>query len=472
MTLETDLGPAYEEALNYLYSFINFEQRPHDRYMASKLDAARPLRLMQLVGNPHQQFRAIHIAGTKGKGSVAAMCASSLQAAGLRVGLYTSPHLQEFRERIRILTPEDPVGWIPVPDLIAILDDLKPIVAEMPGITWFEILTAVAFLHFARQQVDVAVVEVGLGGRLDATNVLTPMVSVITSLSLDHTKLLGNTLTEIAYEKGGIIKRGVPVVIAPQADEARQKLVRLAVERQSALVQVGTDWQFSGADTTDGQTLTITRTAAPAFIQAQTRFVLPLLGDHQLQNATVALAALALVQPYFPSLTQTAVQQGLAHVVWNGRLQIVHKADDTATVLVDCAHNPHSAHTLVRALTDHFSYERLFLIFGAPADKDVVNTMAPLLPLAQRTIMTVSSHPRAAAPAALAEMAASLGYAAQVETAVDVQAALRAAWAQAQPGDLICVAGSIVVVGDFLNQWHNLGAQLLSPIDKVAPLTD
>ena len=197
------IDAAYESALDYLYGLINFEMRRHDRYMANKLDATRPQRLMAFLGDPQAAFPSIHIAGTKGKGSVAAMCAASLRAAGYKVGLYTSPHVQEFRERIRILTPEDEDGRIPQADFVALMAEMKTAVAAIEEITWFEVVTAVAFLHFARQGVDVAVVEVGLGGRLDATNVLNPLVSVITSLSYDHVDLLGDTLTQIAAEKGG-----------------------------------------------------------------------------------------------------------------------------------------------------------------------------------------------------------------------------------------------------------------------------
>ncbi|HFQ94467.1 MAG TPA: hypothetical protein ENK32_10685, partial [Anaerolineae bacterium] len=176
---------AFVEALDYLYSFINFEKKRQDRYMAAKMDASRPQRFLDALGAPYRQFPSIHIAGTKGKGSAAAMSAYVLRAAGYRVGLYTSPHLQDFRERIRILTPDDADGRIPPAAFIHHINQIKTVVPDFPNVTWFEVLTAVAFLHFAQQKVDVAVVEVGLGGRLDATNVLTPLVSVITSLSID-----------------------------------------------------------------------------------------------------------------------------------------------------------------------------------------------------------------------------------------------------------------------------------------------
>jgi dihydrofolate synthase/folylpolyglutamate synthase len=455
---------AYDEALDYLYSFINFEAKKQDRYMASKLDHTRPLRLLEALGTPYTQYPSIHIAGTKGKGSTAAICAYSLRAAGYTVGLYTSPHLQDFRERIRILTPDDSDGRISKPQFVRQINKIRALEAQFADITWFEILTAIAFLHFAAVGVDIAVVEVGLGGRLDATNVLTPLVSVITRLSLDHTALLGNTLTQIAYEKGGIIKPGIPVITANQEPEALTKLQTIAQERGCPLTIVGEDWLFEGTavpQRPNQQQLTIRHSLAPDLIPNGSQFELPLGGEHQLENGTIALVALQHVQPHFPQLTLPRLQAGLAAVRWPGRLDIIHPGDDrTPTLLVDCAHNPDSAHKLRDALKHNFTYNRLWLIFGAPADKDVPKMLADLLPLAHHATMTTASHPRSATPAELAEIGAELGF---VVTAVpDMAAALSSNWHQAQPGDLICVTGSIVVVGDLLNQWESLQSQLLN----------
>lgn len=471
MTLQsTRAGAAFEAALDYLYSFIDFERKPQDRYMASKMDVSRPARFLEHFGAPQNQFPAIHIAGTKGKGSVAALCAFCLRAAGYRVGLYTSPHLVEFRERIRVLTPEDADGRIPPAAFVSLIEQMKPVIdAHFTEITWFEILTAAAFMHFAHAGVDVAVVEVGLGGRLDATNVLTPLVSVITSLSLDHTKLLGNTLAQIAYEKGGIIKPGVPVVIAPQAEEARQKLAQIAAARQAPLTEVGESWRFApgNQDTLHGrQELRLTAVPANAFLTAPVTFDLSLSGDHQLENAAVALAALNVAQPALSRLDETAVRAGLAGVQWPGRLQIVHPGGpDSPILLVDCAHNPHSAAKLRHALAHDYDYNRLWLILGAPEDKDVRGMMQELLPLAAGLIVTTASHPRSMTPAALQQMAAEMGVTAVA--AGDMPAAIAHAWALAQPGDLICVTGSIIVVGDLLNQWESLQSRYMTNGQKT-----
>lgn len=463
---------AYEEALDYLYSFINFEAKKQDRYMASKLDHSRPRRLLEALDRPHTRYPSLHITGTKGKGSTAAMCAYTLRAAGYTVGLYTSPHLQDFRERIRILTPDDGDGRIPKPDFVQQINKIRALGEPFADITWFEILTAIAFLHFAAVGVDVAVVEVGLGGRLDATNVITPLVSVITRLSLDHTELLGNTLTQIAYEKGGIIKPGIPAITAHQEPDAQARLVEIAQERGCQLTTVGLDWLYEGGDLhrPSQQQLIIQQNPAPDLIPPGTRFALPLGGDHQLENATLALAALQHVHAHFPRLTLPVLQAGLASVKWPGRLDIIHPGSDrTPMLLVDCAHNPDAIHKLREALRHNFTYNQLWLIFGAPADKDVPHMLADLLPLADHTTFTTASHPRSATPEELAALGAELGFA--VTAVPDMHTALTTTWQQAQPGDLICVTGSIVVVGDLLNQWESLQSQLLNDPVSNEPLT-
>lgn len=450
----------YGDALNYLYGLINFERQRLDRYSSSKLDPDRAQRLADFVGSPQNRYPAVHIAGTKGKGSVAAMTAACLRAAGLRVGLYTSPHLQEFRERIRVLTPDDADGRISEADFVALVDEMKTAVPHIPGATWFEVVTVIGLQHFARQEVDIAVIETGLGGRLDATRVVKPLVTVITRLSLDHTELLGNTLTEIAYEKAGIMKSGVPLVMAPQEPEAAARLQELAGERGVPLTAVSAQWQVSGERSQSGQILVVKQTPDASFIPASSRLALALDGDHQLENAAVTLATLTHLRGYYPALTETVVRQGLAEVEWNGRLQTVHQAAGDPTFLIDCAHNPDSIARLVHALRHNFSYQRLILLFGAPADKDVQAMLAQLVPLAHVTITAAADHPRAAMPTELADIVRALGGA--VTVAATLPDALMTAWTAAQPGDLICATGSIIFVGDLLNQWDSLKSHLLA----------
>ena len=236
------------EAIDYLYSYVNWEVERHVRYSPEVMTLERPRKVLSALGDPHRQYPVIHITGTKGKGSVGAMSAAALQAAGLRVGLYSSPHLQDFRERFRINN-----RLIGEEDFIALVNQLRPVIEPIPDITWFEVTTALAFLFFAQQKVDAAVIEVGLGGRLDATNVVVPVVSVITSLSYDHTYLLGDSLASIAREKGGIIKPGVPAVSAPQPPEALEVLAEIAADVGAPLTLVGRDWLYTpGTSTHDG----------------------------------------------------------------------------------------------------------------------------------------------------------------------------------------------------------------------------
>ncbi|MDX1687126.1 MAG: folylpolyglutamate synthase/dihydrofolate synthase family protein [Candidatus Promineifilaceae bacterium] len=455
---DSDL-PAFQDALDYLYNFVNYEQKMTDRYAPEKMDPSRPGRLLAQLGNPHADFPSIHIAGTKGKGSVAAMCAACLRSAGLSVGLYTSPHLREIRERIRVLTPEDADGRIPHADFAALVERLKEAASQEGRLTWFELVTAVAFMHFAEQEVDAAVVEVGLGGRLDATNVLTPLVSVITSLSLDHTGLLGDTVAAIAAEKGGIIKPGVPVVSASQEEEAMETLEEIALELRAPLVAVGREWQYEGRALNGTQEVTVTATPAGAPFPAPSTFRLALTGDHQRENAVVALAALHEVHGAFPTLDADAMRQGLATVQWPGRLQILHRGPDTPMILLDGAHNADSAAKLAHSLSELYEYDRLWLVLGVTAEKNIPGILEPLLPLANGVFATQANHPRASAPAVLRRHARSLGY--QVHVRRDVDAAVTAAWEAAGPSDLICVTGSLFVVGDLLNSWDSLKSVLL-----------
>lgn len=448
---------AYEEALDYLYSFINLERKTLERYHASKMDPKRPRNLLAAIGDPQEQYASMHIAGTKGKGSVAAMSAAVLQASGLRVGLYTSPHLRDFRERIRVLTPDDEDGMISKDDFVTTLNELREIIPMFPNITWFEVVTAVGFSYFAAQQVDVAVIEVGLGGRLDATNVLMPLVSVITSLSLDHTNLLGDTLGEVAGEKGGIIKPGVPVVIAPQLPEAFDRLCEIADEQESPVEIVGQDWQYAGSS----HHLLVTRSAHEEYVPSGSPFELALSGVHQLENGMLSIAALRFIQERFPQVTLETISQGLATVHWEGRLQIVLDEPELPLLLIDAAHNPHSASKLKMALENDYNYDRLWFIFGAPMDKAIPEMMQLLFPLAHQVIVSAADHPRAAAPELLAAQANELGFA--VQTVDSPEEALLLAFEQADADDMICATGSIIFIGDLLNHWDSLQSDILLP---------
>lgn len=455
----------YDAALDFLYQFVNYERKMTEVYAPEKMDPSRPARLLYALGEPHRQFPSIHIAGTKGKGSVAAMCATALRAAGLRVGLYTSPHLVDLRERIRILTPQDAQGNIGQEAFVRLVDELRPVTMRMSGLTWFELMTAMAFMHFARHEVDIAVVEVGLGGRLDATNVLTPLVSVITSLSLDHTGLLGNTLAEIAAEKSGIIKDGVPVICARQAAEATHVIRRIAADHDAPLSIAGEALPYEGnlMFTNDSvcarQTVTVTGAPRSSLITPPHTFEMALNGAYQQGNAVIALATLDVVGRDFPGLTLGAMERGLADVQWPGRLQILHQGGDAPTLLIDGAHNADSAEKLAIYLRDCCRYEKLWLILGVTADKNVPGILRPLLPLAAGTTVTRADNPRATGPIVLQETARELGHLVQIEP--DIATALNTTWSAASPADLICVCGSLYIAGDLLNYWESLKSRLL-----------
>ncbi|HML20059.1 MAG TPA: folylpolyglutamate synthase/dihydrofolate synthase family protein [Aggregatilinea sp.] len=426
----------FAEALEYLYSFINWEVERHVRYAPEVMTLDRPRRVMEAFGNPHEQYPILHITGTKGKGSVGAMAASALQASGLKAGLYSSPHLQDFRERFRInnmLIPED--------EFTLLVNDMKPVLDTIPDITWFEVTTALAFLYFAREKVDAAVIEVGLGGRLDATNIVTPVASVITSISYDHMHLLGNSLASIAREKGGIIKPGVPVVSAPQAQEALDVLAEIAEERHAPFVLVGRDWLFDAGDLSPYcEPFRAGRAGEPLH-----GYATALPGEHQALNATVALAALDVMKQAGVDVTEAGIQAGLAGVDWPGRLEIV---EQKPLLVLDAAHNGESAQRLAAALTGTFSERPIAFVFGASADKDVSGMFEHLLPVADFLIVSQAVHPRALDPNEIKNIALAKGFTHPIEIIPDTRIALDRAAELVGPGGLICTTGSLFIIGE------------------------
>jgi dihydrofolate synthase/folylpolyglutamate synthase len=379
----------YHDVLRYLYGLVDYEKRRIERYTAREFKIERVMTLLERLGDPHRTYPTLHIAGTKGKGSVSAMMAQIAESAGLRTGLYVSPHLHTYRERMQI--DGVPISRTAMADLV---EALQPTVEAIAGLTTFEVTTAIAFQYFKEQQVDLAVMEVGLGGRLDATNVITPEVSIITSLSLDHTYLLGDTLAEIAYEKAGIIKPGVPVVTAPQDEEALAVLKQIAAERDAPLTVVGQDltWQPVSRTLTGQQMEIIHGPGADANAAFDGTYDVALLGDFQQENAAVAVAAASVLwRSGHLWATPEHVREGLASVSWPGRMEILNHEP---RILVDCAHNPYSAETLADSLRTWFPDTRWILIYGASNDKDISGMLKALLPLSEHVIVTRSYHPR------------------------------------------------------------------------------
>lgn len=436
----------YSEALTYLNQFISYERQQPVKYSPDTLNLDRVHALLDRLGRPDRSFRAIHVAGTKGKGSTSVMIASCLRAAGYRTGLYTSPHLHTFRERMRV---NDEL--ISREDFARLVDEIEPHVEAVAGITWFEIVTALAFLHFAQFGIEVAVVEVGLGGRFDATNVLTPLVSVITPLSMDHMNLLGNTLEQIAFEKAGIIKRRVPVVSAPQQPEAFDVLRRVARFRATTVTLVGRDMLFEPVSASfSGQTFAMQAQAgavAPAAKLSLHRdqFEIPLLGAHQIVNAATAITALQVANEHGLTISDEAIRAGLLNVQWPGRLEILNREP---LLVVDGAHNGDSAQQLASALREFFHHDQWTLIIGISADKDLPAILDALLPIAARVIVTRARSVRAADVETLSRRVADRGVA--PTSTVDVADALEIALANQSP---IIITGSLFTVADARIAW-------------------
>lgn len=431
----------YQAALDYILTFADYERMSRSGVV---WDLRRIELLLRRLGNPETSARSVHITGTKGKGSTSAMIASILTRAGYRTGLYTSPHLLSFTERVQI-----DGQTIPEQTFARLVKEMKPEVETVNStgglgeLTTFELLTALAFLYFRESKVDYQVMEVGLGGRLDATNVVSPEVCILTSISYDHTDVLGTTLTQIATEKAGIIKLGRPVVSAPQVPEAMGVIEKVCQEREARLVKVGRDVTFEMVDFgPDWQSLRVKGLLGEYDLR------IPLLGRYQLENATVAVAAAEVLNGLGAKVSRQDIVDGLAGVRWPGRLQVLRRKP---WLVIDGAHNADSAHKLMLALKEYFSFERLFLIFGASADKDIGGMVAELSTLPGQVIVTRSRNPRSADPVRLAGEFAKLGVNAEITG--DVASAVDLALSKASPTDLICVTGSLFVVAEVLERY-------------------
>jgi dihydrofolate synthase / folylpolyglutamate synthase len=434
----TDIEVQYNKALDYLYSFVDYSLKHSSELAKAEFNLDRMFALMDLLGNPQAKFPIIHVAGTKGKGSVSAMCASALQAAGYRVGLYTSPHLLDYVERIQV--DVEPISH---EQMVELVEEIKPAVAKIPKLTTFEITTALGFLAFAKQNVNAAVIEVGLGGRLDATNIVTPKVSVITSLSYDHMAVLGDTLAKIAGEKAGIIKRGVPVVSSPQKPDALAVLERVANENNSPFLLVGKDVKFERlASSLDGQSLRITDVRHSTF-----DLQLPLLGEHQVQNAATAYTALELSGI---EISKTAIQQGFSQVKWHARFEVVRR---DPPVIFDSAHNQDSFAKLYQTLDEYFPGRPVYLIFGASEDKNIPGMFAEIKPKIRKLIVTRADHPRALQPEEIIHLADQAGL--ESEAVSPVEAAFRRALELSEKdGSIVLSAGSMFVTAEVMQAWN------------------
>lgn len=431
---------SYDESIDYLNQFVNYEIRSQPAYDTRHFDLADFDRFLHTLGTPHRAFPSILIAGSKGKGSTAAMIASMLSHAGWRTGLFTSPHLVTIRERVQI--DRQLISQSTFAALISELRDHLERTRSAPARnfrTFFELLTALAFLYFARQQVDIAVVEVGLGGRLDSTNVLSPEVAVMTPIGFEHTHILGNTLSAIATEKAGIIKSPTTVVMAPQAAEVVEVVEKKCRQHNATLHLATRDFAASCLQVTDsGNRFDF---QGPGFDMKNVD--IPLIGQHQVVNATVALAAVGVLQQRGWHFDEHRLRQGLAAVLWPGRLEVIDRAP---YVILDAAHTIESARCLAAALATLFRYQRLYLILGFARDKKIQDIVKILAPMAHTIIATGFSNPRAFDPDQLAAILQPHGN--QIHVAPNPAAALALARSRAAAEDLICLTGSLILLGE------------------------
>lgn len=428
----------FKAALDYVLGFADYERTSRS---AVVFDLARIEALLKRLGNPHLAAKSVHITGTKGKGSTSAMIASVLSCSGYSTGLYTSPHLLTIRERIQI--DGNPITE---KEFARLVKNLKPEIEELNRsgglgeLTTYEILTAMTFVYFKEKRVDFQVMEVGLGGRLDATNVVKPEVCVITSISFDHMEVLGNTLAKIAAEKAGIIKPGITVVSAPQNPEALAVIEKVSREKGARLVKVGTEvtWQRTGFNLS-GQSFKLKG------LKGEYDLTIPLLGEHQLENAAIAVAALESLTDTEAKVSPDSMANGLAQVYWPGRLHILRR---DPLLIVDGAHNADSAMKLGKALKQYFTFDRAILIAGVSGDKEIAGIVAELSSISSTVIVTAANHPRALAPSRLAAEFSRRGIEPRITGSV--KSAVDLALSQAKPGDLICATGSLFVVSEVM----------------------
>lgn len=426
---------SYQDTLNWIHSTMRFGSKP---------GLERISKLLELLGNPERGGKFLHVAGTNGKGSVTAYIASVLKEAGYRTGMYISPYLEDFRERIMLNNRK-----IPKQDLCEVADTARRAVEEMLRLghehpTEFELITAMALLWYSKSQCDYVSLEVGLGGRFDATNVVRPCVSVITTIDYDHTDRLGNTLAQIAFEKSGIIKRQIPVVTGALEDEAFDVISKRALQESSALVGVGTNarsvvrWEETSYSL-EGQTINL---YGPTFEYKD--LYIPLLGRHQQLNAALAVAAIHAATPEnnYRSIyvDEQAVRQGISKTVWPGRFEVLHR---DPLVILDGAHNPHGARALAKALDD--VKVPIICVFGMLKDKSYAEATSAIVPRCEEVIVTAPDTPRALDPNELAQEVKK--HCSRVWVESDLEKALEKALDSAGSSKAVLCCGSLYLVG-------------------------
>jgi dihydrofolate synthase/folylpolyglutamate synthase len=449
----------YDDALDFWFSHVNYEKNA-PRVSDLKLDRIR--NLLERLGNPQDRLRIIHVAGSKGKGSTSAMIAAVLQQAGYRTGLFTSPHLCRVEERIQV--DRVPIG---ATELTALAEEIRAVTTglDKAGLapSFFEIATALGFLHFARKEVYAAVVEVGLGGRFDSTNVCRPLVTIITSISFDHTEILGNRLASIAMEKAGIIKPGRFAVSGVTVPEAREVVEQTCRDRAAPLDQLGVDFHYryeagrvvphhSPFATHPAHDVRFPRVQVTTARRPWPAMELGLLGEHQAANAAVAVACLERLCDCGLRIDDESVRRGLGGLQWPARLQVF---GGQPLVVLDCAHNLASVQALIDTLSTSLPATRRFLIFGASQDKDLSGMLELMAPHFNHAFLTrYYSSTRSVPPEQIATLCAS-SFAGRLTTCQGPADAWRAAQKVARPDDLVCITGSVFLAGEVLPLLHD-----------------
>jgi len=449
----------YEQAIEYLFSRVNYERLSGNAYTTDDFKLDRMREFLRLLGDPQESIPAVHIAGTKGKGSTAAFTASALTAAGYRTGLFTSPHVTAFEERMAV------DGKIPsqaqLADLVRSVAEVVSALDKTPGKmspTYFEIATAIAWLYFQRQNADVAVLEVGMGGRLDATNVCRPVTTAITTISRDHTKQLGSRLEQIAREKAGIIKPGVPVVCGVLGSEAREAIAAVSAEQGAPLYQRDRDFAGEYTPPRAGESAKV---SVKTWRNEYSSLTLPLVGDHQAANAAVAVALLETMNDRGWRVSPEAIATGFGSVRFPGRIEILGRSP---TVIVDAAHNWAAAKALIKTLDESFPARRRILLFAATRDKDVAGMLRLLLPRFDSVILTCfQNNPRGVPLDELVRLVQGLGDQ-PYHTAADAAGAWKLARHLAGPDDLICATGSFFIAAEV----RELIVEAADPVARVS----
>ena len=445
----------YPKAVSYLNSFEDYEKKKGFSYVKA-LKLERVKLFLEQFGNPQDKLKCIHLAGTKGKGTTAAFVAYILREAGYKAGLYTSPHLNDFRERIRILYPlkryaerkvaEDFEGVISKHDICKLVLELKPCIdkfnrsSKYGPLTFFEVYTAVAFLYFARKKVDFLVLETGLGGRLDATNTAHPLVTGITPISLEHTALLGRRISDIAKEKAGIIKVKDSIVLSAKQASAAGKIIRQRCKCIGAeLYEIGKEITLNKISFN----LSGTNFSAKTVFGAYDNLKIKLIGPHQAFNALLALGIIESLKFYNIAVSRIAIRRGLAGTVWPGRFEIVNKRP---FIVLDGAQNKASSLALAKIIKGIFR-KKIILVLGVSSDKDIQSILKTLLPIAKKVIFTKSSNPRARHADNIRRRSLKIKEM-DTQTTQSISSALELAARQAKKTDLIIVTGSLFVVGE------------------------